>query len=419
MSIMAEYVFPVDNDISSLQYIKTLDDCIKTLENEEAWDVLMRGKIQIDDHDPIRTVTELLGVMRHTECVTLLVKHIGTITRSVGGLPKGFKDAFVAVALVRIGSPSIEPVLKEYQNPSELFMGMYVTSYFRALLPIESSLAIIDDYISCNLVNLTEEQKERLSYLRKTIESYQNDKRISVPQPNDFILRHSLYKDRQKVIEEKIMILKSSTNFSKLDNQLLSAIQKLGELRAIDAVDILVPNLLLKHHSDITRNSIATTEKYKVSDYPVVHALVMIDIPSIVGLLDEIAINNHDEQYYKIAYQTMTTILPAVAIPGFVNESLKKHTGELEQLRLYKMYPLMGLPIEDTPLIPQFREWQSTDKLFKTTAKFISLDKEEVILERTNGKRTTIEFSALRKEDQDYVKEQTTQLEKLVEKEKK
>jgi hypothetical protein len=53
------------------------------------------------------------------------------------------------------------------------------------------------------------------------------------------------------------------------------------------------------------------------------------------------------------------------------------------------------------------RNWESTDKLFKATAKFISLDdKGEVTLEKANGKQTTIELSVLRKEDQDYVKEQ-------------
>ena len=52
------------------------------------------------------------------------------------------------------------------------------------------------------------------------------------------------------------------------------------------------------------------------------------------------------------------------------------------------------------------RNWQSTDKLFKTNAKFISLENGDVTLERANGQCTTIEFSVLRKEDQDYVKEQ-------------
>ena len=53
-----------------------------------------------------------------------------------------------------------------------------------------------------------------------------------------------------------------------------------------------------------------------------------------------------------------------------------------------------------------FRRWQSTDGLFQTTAKFITLDKGEVTLEKADGKRTTIELSALRQEDQDYVKSQ-------------
>jgi hypothetical protein len=63
--------------------------------------------------------------------------------------------------------------------------------------------------------------------------------------------------------------------------------------------------------------------------------------------------------------------------------------------------------ISDSPLlVPYARDWESTDGLFKTNAKFVSLDKKEVTLEKANGKQTTIELSALRKEDQVYVKEQ-------------
>ncbi|MDR3234644.1 MAG: hypothetical protein LBT46_13455 [Planctomycetaceae bacterium] len=53
-----------------------------------------------------------------------------------------------------------------------------------------------------------------------------------------------------------------------------------------------------------------------------------------------------------------------------------------------------------------FREWKTTDGLFSPTAKLIALDKGDVKLEKADGKRITIEFSALRKEDQNYVKEQ-------------
>jgi hypothetical protein len=54
-----------------------------------------------------------------------------------------------------------------------------------------------------------------------------------------------------------------------------------------------------------------------------------------------------------------------------------------------------------------FREWQSTDKFFKATAKFISLDSNgEVTLEKEDGKQTTIELSVLWEIDQRYVQEQ-------------
>jgi hypothetical protein len=49
------------------------------------------------------------------------------------------------------------------------------------------------------------------------------------------------------------------------------------------------------------------------------------------------------------------------------------------------------------------RQWESTDGLFKVTAKFISLSKDEVTLEKADGKQTTIEFSVLRAADQEYV----------------
>ncbi len=69
-----------------------------------------------------------------------------------------------------------------------------------------------------------------------------------------------------------------------------------------------------------------------------------------------------------------------------------------------------GIPknILKSSYIPGFREWQSTDGLFQSTAKFVSLEKGEVTLEKSDGKRTSIELSALRKEDQAYVKEQNT-----------
>jgi uncharacterized protein YktB (UPF0637 family) len=61
---------------------------------------------------------------------------------------------------------------------------------------------------------------------------------------------------------------------------------------------------------------------------------------------------------------------------------------------------------KNAPPVSDYRNWESTDGLFKTNAKFISLDKKEVTLEKANGKQTTIELSALRKVDQDYVEEQ-------------
>jgi hypothetical protein len=72
----------------------------------------------------------------------------------------------------------------------------------------------------------------------------------------------------------------------------------------------------------------------------------------------------------------------------------------------------LNIPYKD------FRNWESTDKLFKATAKFISLEKGEVNLEKADNKKTSIELSVLRKEDQDYVKRQLESEKKTIDDEK-
>ncbi len=78
---------------------------------------------------------------------------------------------------------------------------------------------------------------------------------------------------------------------------------------------------------------------------------------------------------------------------------LKKY--EYPEVERNKIFKALNIPIDG------FREWQSKDGLFKTTAKFVSLDKGDAILEKPDGKRTSIELSTLR-EDRDYVKTQLT-----------
>jgi hypothetical protein len=51
-----------------------------------------------------------------------------------------------------------------------------------------------------------------------------------------------------------------------------------------------------------------------------------------------------------------------------------------------------------------FRIWLSNDKMLKVTAKFISFNNDEITLEKEDGTQMTIELSAFRKEDQDFVK---------------
>ena len=101
---------------------------------------------------------------------------------------------------------------------------------------------------------------------------------------------------------------------------------------------------------------------------------------------------------------------------NITNENIVKaySTGTRDDEGLIRLLEKSNYPVEEQIKVlaaleipyKGFRQWQSTDGLFKTTAKFISSEKGEVTLEKADGKQTTIELSALRAEDQEYVKEQ-------------
>jgi hypothetical protein len=92
----------------------------------------------------------------------------------------------------------------------------------------------------------------------------------------------------------------------------------------------------------------------------------------------------------------------------------KEYISATDATELFKLLEKYDYPIHESVIllssfnIPYkgFRQWQTNDGLLKLTAKLISADKKEIKIEKEDGKQFTIELSALRKEDQDYVKRQ-------------
>jgi hypothetical protein len=92
-------------------------------------------------------------------------------------------------------------------------------------------------------------------------------------------------------------------------------------------------------------------------------------------------------------------------------------TAELEQLlKTYKFDSALSKEIleavrkaeqEAPPPISEFRNWETTDGLFKTKAKFISSDGKTVTIEKENGKKVTLNVEDLRWSDKNVIKEKT------------
>jgi hypothetical protein len=332
----------------------SVDDFISIVNDDSQWTLNA-----IDDprvKTKIRYAVEILGGIRSQRAVPSLARRINTITNRLGSHP-WFEEAFVVAALLCIGDCSDICAFFESENLISN-SPFYFYLFYDFVMPVESMINYLDFYLEKNQKGISSSKKEKILRLKKSLlisstSRYNTYNYKNLPPLSDFVLNHPLYKTRQAEIKTNLKALQKKKKITELDLELLSAVFKLGEVRAEEAIKLLVPNLLLKPDSSIKSQERTVDAKYvAIKDYPVAITLAEIGIPSIWGLLNEIAANNHDEHYYQVAYQTMTAILPAVAIPGFVNELLKTKQDEMSQLRLYKMYPLMGLPIEGTRLIP-------------------------------------------------------------------
>ncbi|MCL2117818.1 MAG: hypothetical protein FWH27_05240 [Planctomycetaceae bacterium] len=104
-------------------------------------------------------------------------------------------------------------------------------------------------------------------------------------------------------------------------------------------------------------------------------------------------------------------------IQRLIDMQERREQQRLEQRRLIREGKLMVMPgspllididkPDPEPVSPEgFRNWETTDGLFKTTAKFLGIKGKDTQLERKDGRIVGIELDALRPLDQEYVKEQ-------------
>jgi len=324
-----------------LDMMKDKNACLNIIKDREQWTVKKRtvGK---GDFDELALCAELIGLLRcnDKDCVQVLSEKIMHRPTFTSDTMRGLRVCFISAALYRIGEAAIEPVLDECINKDDSFGS--VGMLFDELLPYPSSKVIIEDYIQRRDNDLSSEQRNRLKKLKEGLrlisrttsrKNYGEADPMYMPRISVFVLNHPLYKVRQSSIEDSLTKLEKA-DWSKPNNETLKLIDKLGELRSVEAIDVLTPHLLLKTETEKQQNGF--------ENLPVAVVLTKIGIPSIWGLLKEIAQSKGDDPaYVETSYKVMSTILPAVAILGFVDEAIEKEKTSEGKARLEKLYPLL------------------------------------------------------------------------------
>ncbi|MDR0609028.1 MAG: hypothetical protein LBG58_02870 [Planctomycetaceae bacterium] len=333
-----------------------VESLIGVVESEYNW--TLRSMDNPQNQEDVFHAVEILGSIRCTKSSQPLIKRINCLTRTMGGLPRGFKDAYVAAALVRIADYQCIKIVLEQEEYFSIYP-FYSDCFFGSVMPLDSMIAVIDDYLETSS-NLSVSKKEKILNLKQRLLAVSHVAPEKIPSLSDFTLNHQLYKKHQSVIDLNLLILKEQRNIIELNLKTFNAIQKLGELRAVEAVEVLTPYLLLQSTTEV----IKPDEKYTaLKKYPVAVSLAQIGIPSIRGLLKEIAQGNGDNPgYVEISYKTMSTILPSVAILGFVDEAIENEKSEEAKSRLEKLYPFLPQQDEIDQRIKKRQEQEKTEK---------------------------------------------------------
>jgi hypothetical protein len=129
------------------------------------------------------------------------------------------------------------------------------------------------------------------------------------------------------------------------------------------------------------------------------------------AMIEKADLQREAKRIIKEKYETAKLFLATMySLPPFATSELEKllKDNKVDATFAKEILDAVKKAEKDVPHPSDYRNWQSTDKLFKTNAKFISLDNGDVTLEKTDGKRTTIELSVLRDIDQRFIKEQLT-----------
>jgi hypothetical protein len=314
-----------------------LHDIIHLVQDDNSWRFFFSKEKKVfrtDISDELRQIVDLIGALRNAQAIDILAEKLFQPSSLSRNPPRGYELYPCILALARHDSATLDSVLKKCKNGYDPFI---VEGYFSKLLPKESFFAIVDEYLEMDKTHINSNQKEYLLEM-KTYFSELLAEKNELPPLSKAVMNHPLYKKRQSAIDLNLLILKEQKNIIELNIKTFNAIQKLGELRSVEAVEVLTPYLLLQSKTEF----IKPDEKYiTLQKYPVAISLAQIGTPSIRGLLKEVAKGKDEPEYIETAYKTMSTILPSAAILGFVDEAIENEKDQEAKKRLEKLYPLL------------------------------------------------------------------------------
>lgn len=278
---------------------------------------------------PWYTAVDIVGAARDATAINGLLVYWATPSgRGRLLLPTyvpGPADAPALGSLVRIGLPSVSPVLTQMlkQDHTEILAAWFLTQ----LLPSDAARAYVKTYVSMGQKHLTAEDKKRIATMLTLLPLNDAPKLQKLGRG---VSHYRLLIRRQQLISEALTTIKNSTNWTRSLTKVDDAVDTLRDLRSSKAASILAPYLLFR---DPAKPKKASTLKR----YPVATALAQIGLPTVKPLLHQVVLGDQPAKTLSVAKAVFLKMMPARVAVVFVNHAIAHQENEAAKHRLEKL----------------------------------------------------------------------------------
>lgn len=259
---------------------------------------------------PWYAAADVAGAIRETRAIPVLISFHHQVRiewDDVVGKRSGAPNDYPAIiALARIGLPAVQPIMDEIlRDPGVdlIQMGCVLSRVHQ----IRNSDQWIDAYVAQSGIELNDDTRTRIRDLKGIVRNFHWTHWFETSLPGS-VLNRSVVQQRNQLIQENIHFLETFDDQKSLTPEAEQVIETLGNLRATEAVQLMVMYLLERQSPQqpmAAHDGAASSPRDVLAEYPAARALVRIGSTDCIGIMGQMPFRPDQEQEAAAIFATV------------------------------------------------------------------------------------------------------------------